>query len=289
MDWLPLPSPQPRGQDFFPGLLLSPRVHFLGFLWRPVPNSPHRVVVGAPQEIKTANQTGGLYQCDYSTSACEPIQLQGEPPPSLSPGALLCISLPLPGIPFSPVVLGGGSVFGAPRGSAPSLSQPRHAQALLSYSFPTTRCPLDLPACVSWVEVTPVQLLLRPFPLLNVTMHMPVLSVPPEAVNMSLGLSLAFATNPFRLLVSRPWVTGVSEGRRGDLGLLGLASCRGWRCWGKRTGSRGQPLLPAPCLPGLRPHPTPNVQGEHLCERLLLPVWIQPAAAAPEVPKGPQR
>ncbi|XP_059548145.1 integrin alpha-M-like [Myotis daubentonii] len=63
-----------------------------------------RVVVGAPQEIKTANQTGGLYQCDYSTSACEPLQLQ----------------------------------------------------------------------------------------------------VPPEAVNMSLGLSLAFATNPFRLLACGP-------------------------------------------------------------------------------------
>ncbi|XP_008151001.3 integrin alpha-M isoform X1 [Eptesicus fuscus] len=63
-----------------------------------------RVVVGAPQEIKTPNQTGGLYQCDYSTSACEPIQLQ----------------------------------------------------------------------------------------------------VPPEAVNMSLGLSLAFATNPFRLLACGP-------------------------------------------------------------------------------------
>lgn len=37
---------------------------------------------------------------------------------------------------------------------------------------------------------------------LSVTMHISVLSVPPEAVNMSLGLSLAFATNPFRLLVS---------------------------------------------------------------------------------------
>uniref|UniRef100_A0A8C0KZX5 Integrin subunit alpha M n=1 Tax=Canis lupus dingo TaxID=286419 RepID=A0A8C0KZX5_CANLU len=35
-------------------------------------------VVGAPQEIKAANQTGGLYQCDYSTGKCEPIQLQGE-------------------------------------------------------------------------------------------------------------------------------------------------------------------------------------------------------------------
>ena len=35
-------------------------------------------MVGAPQEIKAANQTGGLYQCDYSTGKCEPIQLQGE-------------------------------------------------------------------------------------------------------------------------------------------------------------------------------------------------------------------
>ncbi|XP_023378237.1 integrin alpha-M isoform X4 [Pteropus vampyrus] len=63
-----------------------------------------RVVVGAPQEIKAPNQTGGLYQCDYSMATCEPIHLQ----------------------------------------------------------------------------------------------------VPPEAVNMSLGLSLAFATNPFRLLACGP-------------------------------------------------------------------------------------
>lgn len=41
------------------------------------PLSP-RVVVGAPQEIKAPNQTGGLYQCDYSMATCEPIHLQGE-------------------------------------------------------------------------------------------------------------------------------------------------------------------------------------------------------------------
>ncbi|XP_045731361.1 integrin alpha-M isoform X5 [Mirounga angustirostris] len=35
-----------------------------------------RFVVGAPQEIKAANQTGGLYQCDYSTGKCESIHLQ---------------------------------------------------------------------------------------------------------------------------------------------------------------------------------------------------------------------
>ncbi|XP_028697010.2 integrin alpha-X isoform X3 [Macaca mulatta] len=37
------------------------------------------VVVGAPQERTAANQTGGLYQCGYSTGACEPIGLQVPP------------------------------------------------------------------------------------------------------------------------------------------------------------------------------------------------------------------
>ncbi|XP_076997265.1 integrin alpha-X isoform X2 [Tamandua tetradactyla] len=37
------------------------------------------VVVGAPQEIKAANQSGGLYQCDYSTDNCKPILLQVPP------------------------------------------------------------------------------------------------------------------------------------------------------------------------------------------------------------------
>ncbi|XP_064150905.1 integrin alpha-M isoform X1 [Loxodonta africana] len=35
-----------------------------------------RMVVGAPQEIKAPNQTGSLYQCDYSVGRCEPIPLQ---------------------------------------------------------------------------------------------------------------------------------------------------------------------------------------------------------------------
>uniref|UniRef100_G1SFQ4 Integrin subunit alpha M n=3 Tax=Oryctolagus cuniculus TaxID=9986 RepID=G1SFQ4_RABIT len=38
-----------------------------------------RVVVGAPQEITAPNQTGGLYQCDYSSNSCDPIQLQVPP------------------------------------------------------------------------------------------------------------------------------------------------------------------------------------------------------------------
>ncbi|KAM7148738.1 integrin alpha-X isoform 1-T1 [Molossus nigricans] len=37
------------------------------------------VVVGAPQEITAANQTGGLYRCDYSLGTCEPIPLQVPP------------------------------------------------------------------------------------------------------------------------------------------------------------------------------------------------------------------
>uniref|UniRef100_A0A8C6EN59 Integrin subunit alpha M n=1 Tax=Marmota marmota marmota TaxID=9994 RepID=A0A8C6EN59_MARMA len=41
-----------------------------------------RIVVGAPQEIKADNQTGGLYQCEINTRKCEPIHFQGE---SLAP------------------------------------------------------------------------------------------------------------------------------------------------------------------------------------------------------------
>uniref|UniRef100_A0A8C8UFB6 Integrin alpha M n=1 Tax=Peromyscus maniculatus bairdii TaxID=230844 RepID=A0A8C8UFB6_PERMB len=38
-----------------------------------------RVVVAAPQEVKDVNQTGALYQCDYSTRRCEPISLKVPP------------------------------------------------------------------------------------------------------------------------------------------------------------------------------------------------------------------
>ncbi|KAG8513652.1 Integrin alpha-D, partial [Galemys pyrenaicus] len=38
-----------------------------------------RVVVGAPQEIRAANQTGGLYECDYSVGTCKPLGLQVPP------------------------------------------------------------------------------------------------------------------------------------------------------------------------------------------------------------------
>ncbi|KAJ1067647.1 hypothetical protein K5549_010765 [Capra hircus] len=37
------------------------------------------LVVGAPQEVKAANQTGGLYWCDYSMGRCEAIPLQVPP------------------------------------------------------------------------------------------------------------------------------------------------------------------------------------------------------------------
>ncbi|XP_043770756.1 integrin alpha-X-like isoform X2 [Cervus elaphus] len=37
------------------------------------------LVVGAPQEVKAANQTGGLYRCDYSMRSCEAIPLQVPP------------------------------------------------------------------------------------------------------------------------------------------------------------------------------------------------------------------
>ncbi|XP_048187741.1 integrin alpha-M-like [Perognathus longimembris pacificus] len=38
-----------------------------------------RVVVGAPQEIRSTNQTGGLYQCDFGTGRCQPVHLQVPP------------------------------------------------------------------------------------------------------------------------------------------------------------------------------------------------------------------
>ncbi|XP_060029093.1 integrin alpha-M isoform X2 [Erinaceus europaeus] len=38
-----------------------------------------RLVVGAPLEVPSTNQTGSLYQCDYSSGACQPIQLQIPP------------------------------------------------------------------------------------------------------------------------------------------------------------------------------------------------------------------
>uniref|UniRef100_A0A8D1UDL7 Integrin alpha-2 domain-containing protein n=1 Tax=Sus scrofa TaxID=9823 RepID=A0A8D1UDL7_PIG len=79
------------------------------------------LVVGAPQEVRAANQTGGLYRCDYSTSLCEAIHLQ----------------------------------------------------------------------------------------------------VPPEAVNMSLGLSMAATTKPFQLLVSCPGSREHPERGDGDLEALG--------------------------------------------------------------------
>ncbi|XP_005887028.2 integrin alpha-X [Bos mutus] len=37
------------------------------------------LVVGAPREVKAANQTGGLYSCDYGTGKCEAIPLQVPP------------------------------------------------------------------------------------------------------------------------------------------------------------------------------------------------------------------
>ena len=53
-------------------------------------------------------------------------------------------------------------------------------------------------------------------------MHTSVPSVPPEAVNMSLGLSMVATTSPFRLLVSCPGSREHPEGKSGDLGLLVL-------------------------------------------------------------------
>lgn len=53
-------------------------------------------------------------------------------------------------------------------------------------------------------------------------MHISVPSVPLEAVNMSLGLSLAASTKPSQLLVSCPGLWSCLEGKNGDLVLVGL-------------------------------------------------------------------
>nr|XP_015851387.2 integrin alpha-X isoform X1 [Peromyscus maniculatus bairdii] len=37
------------------------------------------VVVGAPKEVRATNQMGGLYQCGYHTSKCDPVRLQVPP------------------------------------------------------------------------------------------------------------------------------------------------------------------------------------------------------------------
>uniref|UniRef100_A0A8C6HYU7 Integrin alpha M n=1 Tax=Mus spicilegus TaxID=10103 RepID=A0A8C6HYU7_MUSSI len=51
------------------------------------------VVVAAPQEAKAVNQTGALYQCDYSTSRCDPIPLQVPPEAvNMSLGLSLAVS-----------------------------------------------------------------------------------------------------------------------------------------------------------------------------------------------------
>ncbi|XP_077616431.1 integrin alpha-X [Crocuta crocuta] len=50
-----------------------------GFGYSVVQYANSWVMVGAPQESKAANQTGGLYQCKYSTGKCEPVHLKIPP------------------------------------------------------------------------------------------------------------------------------------------------------------------------------------------------------------------
>ena len=79
--------------------------------------------------------------------------------------------------------------------------------------------------------------------ILRMTMPMYVTLVPPEAVNMSLGLSLTAATNPSQLLVSCPGSQEHPGGKSGDLGLLELGLL--WKVevleWGGCDRGRGIP------------------------------------------------
>lgn len=99
-------------------------------------------------------------------------------------------------------------------------------------------------------------------------------SVPLEAVNMSLGLSLAASVN--RLLVS---FLGHSRAKRG----------RGQRGWGGAGGGcSGPSCLHRPLHPGLRPHPAQSLRGERACGRVLPPVG-PPAAGCAHSPRCPAR
>ena len=119
---------------------------------------PSRLVVGAPQEVKAANQTGGLYHCDYSTGRCEAIPLQGEsslPRPGPGLGLHLCTHLDLSGL--CPGVCGGGL-----RGAAlrPLSCMQSLSGSPLLVPFYDLRASLDLSDLrICQVEVTPVQLL----------------------------------------------------------------------------------------------------------------------------------
>lgn len=126
------------------------------------------MVVGAPQEVKTFNQTGGLYQCDYSTSTCEPIHLQGESLPLRNPelGFHLCIHSDLSVLPLFWGACGGGPRVPAPQPLCGEQSLPQTRSGTPSVFSSRPGCPLDLlDYRVSQVEVTPAQLLHRPFHL----------------------------------------------------------------------------------------------------------------------------
>lgn len=123
-------------------------------------------------------------------------------------------------------------------------------------------------------------------------MHMSVPSVPPEAVNMSLGLSLAASTNPSQLLVSCLGLWSCPEGRTEDLGLggggfgdrgLGEGEDTGVGGWvGSRSSSSHQVSLSL----GLWPHSAPYMQGECVLVWILLPAGL-PFLASPEAPGCP--
>ena len=90
-------------------------------------------MVGAPQEVRAANQTGGLYQCDYSTGTCEPIRLQGESLPLAGTQGYICTHLDMLGIAFD-LGPGGGDRGGPPPLVSSSPASELHAGALRHHS-----------------------------------------------------------------------------------------------------------------------------------------------------------
>ncbi|KAK2097938.1 hypothetical protein P7K49_023389 [Saguinus oedipus] len=198
------------------------------------------VVVGAPHERMAANQTGGLYQCSYSTGACQPISLQGESLAAQDPG------------PGSQAPLLRGPLLLCLEPSPSDLLPARCTPAALSRpDSPLRRRQTSWSPRWRWPLPSSSTALSVP---LRVTMHVSVPTVPPEAVNMSLGLSLAATTSPSQLLVSGLGSQEAPAGGRGDPGPWGLGiscgvevlECKGGREQGQPPSN---PLCPQACGP----------------------------------------